>query len=53
MLSRRIARPLSNAVRTTVPRTTLTQSRQYASENNANTENFVGELGVEDIGMVR
>ena len=55
MLSRRIAaaRPLSAAVRSAAPRTTLTQMR-YASENNANRENFVGELVVEDDpGMVR
>lgn len=53
MLSRRIAaaRPLSSAVRASAPRTTLTQLR-FASENNANRENFVGELSVEDPGMV-
>jgi NADH dehydrogenase (ubiquinone) 1 beta subcomplex subunit 8 len=53
MLSRRLAaaRPLSSAVRTVAPRTTITQLR-FASENNANRENFVGELSVEDIGMV-
>ncbi|THX99528.1 hypothetical protein D6D02_09165 [Aureobasidium pullulans] len=52
MLSRRIAaaRPLSSAVRSVAPRTTLTQLR-FASENNANKENFVGEMAVEDIGM--
>jgi len=54
MLSRRLAaaRPLSSAVRSVAPRTTLTQLR-FASENNANKENFVGEMAVEDIGMVR
>jgi hypothetical protein len=53
MLSRRLAaaRPLSSAVRTVAPRTTITQLR-FASENNANRENFVGEVAVEDIGMV-
>jgi hypothetical protein len=53
MLSRRLAaaRPLSSAIRTVAPRTTITQLR-FASENNANRENFVGELSVEDIGMV-
>ncbi|KAG9640961.1 hypothetical protein KCU69_g18606, partial [Aureobasidium melanogenum] len=52
MLSRRLAaaRPLSSAVRSVAPRTTLTQLR-FASENNANRENFVGELSVEDPGM--
>ncbi|CAD0027075.1 unnamed protein product, partial [Aureobasidium pullulans] len=52
MLSRRLAaaRPLSSAVRSVAPRTTLTQLR-FASENNANKENFVGEMAVEDIGM--
>ncbi|CAD0115161.1 unnamed protein product [Aureobasidium uvarum] len=53
MLSRRLAaaRPLSSAVRAVAPRTTLTQLR-FASENNANRENFVGEMSVEDPGMV-
>ena len=53
MLSRRLAaaRPLSSAVRTVAPRTAITQLR-FASENNANRENFVGEVAVEDIGMV-
>ena len=53
MLSRRLAaaRPLSSAVRSVAPRTTITQLR-FASENNANRENFVGEVAVEDIGMV-
>ncbi|THW82932.1 hypothetical protein D6D15_09916 [Aureobasidium pullulans] len=52
MLSRRLAaaRPLSSAVRSVAPRTSLTQLR-FASENNANKENFVGEMAVEDIGM--
>lgn len=53
MLSRRLAaaRPLCSAVRSVAPRTTITQLR-FASENNANRENFVGEVAVEDIGMV-
>ncbi|KAI4726291.1 hypothetical protein E4T49_05914 [Aureobasidium sp. EXF-10728] len=52
MLSCRLAavRPLSSAVRSIAPRTTLTQLR-FASENNANRENFVGEMSVEDPGM--